>query len=81
MGRYENWLKRKQNATEYASQANCRKCTFSENVRGHIFCNGQGKSKRIPWSAWDTDKIGYCPEYIPFDVLSKQEKDNDSKFV
>ena len=73
MGRYENWLKRKQNATEYANQANCRKCEFSERIRSSVYCNSQGKPKKIPWNSYDTDKIGYCPEYIPYTVKDDKE--------
>lgn len=62
---YKSWLKRKENETPYAYEANCRRCIHSEWVRTSAFCNGNGKPKKIPYKQWDTDKISYCPEYIP----------------
>lgn len=62
---YKSWLKRKENATPYANEANCRRCIHGEWVRTSAFYNGNGKPKKIPYNAWDTDKTSYCPEYIP----------------
>jgi len=62
---YKTWLKRKENATPYANKANCRKCRYGEWVRTSAFCTGQGIAKKIPYKSWDTDKIGYCPEFMP----------------
>ena len=62
---YKSWLKRKENATPYANEANCRRCIHGEWVRTSAFCNGNGRPKKIPYNAWDTDKTSYCPEYIP----------------
>lgn len=70
--RYKAWLKRKENATQYANKANCRKCRHGEWVKTSAFCTGQGRAKKIPYKSWDTDKIGYCPEFMP----RKAEEDN-----
>ena len=40
---YKSWLKRKENATPYANEANCRRCIHGEWVRTSAFCNGNGR--------------------------------------
>lgn len=62
---YKSWLKRKENATPYANEANCRRCRYGEWVRTSAFCTGHGKPKKIPYKLWDTDKTGYCTEFMP----------------
>ncbi len=65
MSRYKTWLKRKENATPYANKANCRKCRYGEWIRTSALGAGKGRAKKIPYKSWDTDKIGYCPEFMP----------------
>ncbi len=72
---YKSWLKRKENATPYANEANCRRCIHCEWVRTSAFCSGDGKPKKIPYKQWDTCKTSYCPEYIP----RKQKIEEDEK--
>ena len=62
---YKTWLKRKENETPYANQANCSRCRYGEWVRTSAFCTGQGRPKKISYKSWDTDKTGYCPEFLP----------------
>lgn len=44
---YKSWLKRKENATPYAYEANCKRCIHGEWVRTSAFCNSNGKPKRF----------------------------------
>ena len=44
-------------------------------MRTSAFCNGNGKPKKIPYNAWDTDKTSYCPEYTP----RKQKIEEDER--
>lgn len=62
---YKTWMKRKENATPYANEANCRRCKYGEWVRTSAFCVGRGYARKIPYGAWDTNKVSYCPEYEP----------------
>ena len=72
---YKSWLKRKENATPYAYEANCRRCIHGEWVSTSALCSGHGKPKKIPYKQWDTCKTSYCPEYIP----RKQKIEEDEK--
>lgn len=72
---YKSWLKRKENATPYAYEANCRRCIHGEWVRTSAFCNGNGKPKKIPYDAWDTDRLGYCSEFIPRQREIKEDEE------
>ena len=69
MGRYEKWKaeweRRIANATPYAHQAKCSRCIHCDIISSHIYCSGRGKARRIPYYCWDTDKVTFCPEYIP----------------
>ena len=65
MSRYTEWKKRKENASPYANEANCRRCKYSELIYGRAWCNGFSKARRIPQKAyWDTTD-GYCTAYFP----------------
>lgn len=69
MGRYEKWKaeweRRTANATPYAHQAKCSRCIHCEIISSHIYCSGRGKARRIPYNCWDTNKVHFCPEFIP----------------
>jgi len=74
--RYSTFLKHQETATPYANQANCRKCAYGEWVRTSAFCSGFGRSKKIPYKSWDTDKVGYCSKFIP--KSSKEVKQDEA---
>lgn len=65
MASYEAYQKRKENASPYANEANCRKCKHGEWVRTSAFCYGFGRPKKIGYANWDTDKVGYCTQFVP----------------
>ena len=65
MASYKAYQKRKENASPYANQANCRKCKYCEWVRTNAFCSGFGRPRKIKYAEWDTDKVGYCTQFIP----------------
>ncbi len=71
MASYKAYLERKKNASPYAEKANCSKCKFGEWVKTGAFCSGFGKSRKLPYSCWDSDKTGYCTQFIPRNVSSE----------
>lgn len=65
MSRYTEWEKRKENASPYANEANCRRCKYAELICGRAWCNAFSKARRIPQKTyWDTPD-GYCTAYFP----------------
>ena len=68
MGRYEAWLKRKENATSYANEAVCQRCRYGEWVRTRAFCHGRERVRVLTAKEWDDTKPGFCPEYKPKDL-------------
>lgn len=73
MSRYTKYKERQKNASIYAKQVVCCKCVHCEQIRANAFCNGFGKSKRIPECVYVDSKEGYCTQYWP-----KGEKINES---
>ena len=65
MASYKAFKKRQENASPYACNANCRRCKYGEWVVTTAFCSGFGKVNRIRYADWDTEKIGYCTQFMP----------------
>lgn len=73
MASYKAWLKRKENATPYANEANCRKCRYGEWVRTSAFCNVGVRSIKIPYKQWAAAGTFYCPEFMPERSVETEE--------
>ena len=72
---YKTWTKRKENATPYANDANCRRCRYGEWARTSAFCVGRGYARKIPLKEWWSDEKSYCPEYVPMRGYVKEKED------
>lgn len=68
MAGYKAFKKRQENASPYANNANCRKCKYGEWVRTSAFCSGFGKVTKIRYNDWDTEKTGYCTQFMPMEI-------------
>ena len=68
MASYKAFKKRQENASPYANNANCRKCKHGDWVRTSAFCSGFGKAKKIRYDEWDTEKTGYCTQFMPREI-------------
>lgn len=65
MANYKAFKKRQENASPFASNANCRKCEYGNWIRTSAFCSGFGKARKIRYADWDTEKNGYCTQFKP----------------
>lgn len=65
MASYKAFKKRQENASPFASNANCRKCKYGNWIRSSAFCSGFDKVTKIRYDNWETEKIGYCTQFIP----------------
>lgn len=61
----KEWKKRKENASPFAHEANCRRCKYSELIYGMAWCNGFSKAERIPQSVYWKSSEGYCTAFYP----------------
>ena len=68
MSSYKAFKKRQENASPYAYNANCRKCKYGSWIRTSAFCSGFGKAKKIRYDDWDTEKNGYCTQFMPKEI-------------
>ena len=68
MTSYKAYQKRKENASPYANQANCSKCKYGDWVRTNAFCSGFGSPRKIRYADWDTEKTGYCTQFMPREI-------------
>ena len=62
---YKQFEQAKANPSPYAHEAVCYKCKYCHRIRQRAFCSGYGKTERLPWKTYDTDKKGYCARYYP----------------
>ena len=77
MSRYSRFKERQENASPYAGHAVCRKCVHCSNVRAAAFCEGFGRSRKLPSGTLFSDKEGYCTQYYPRDEERKENKERE----